>query len=325
VTSPKPELPIAIDSTMLTTFRACHQKFYDEFVLGLRPGRTSIHLHAGGAIAAGIEEVRRRVYNEKLPVEKALQHGYVAFATYWGDYQAPEDSYKTFFNCFRSICSYFERWDPYNDHIRPYNFGRGGTFEFSFAMPTKVLHPSGQPFLFCGRIDMLGEYLGKPCILDEKTMKSMSSSFAFQWAMRGQFIGYCKAVTQALNIKVDTAVIRGTALLKEEIKHIEAIQQYPDHLIARWERELDATLRQIVECWQTEHWDYNFGDTCTAWGQCPYTILCTARDPTPWYSDFTVRRWNPVLRDPTTDHEGDKPLVTVLLGDENEIRETKTG
>lgn len=315
MTSPHPELPIAIDSTMLTTFRACPRKFYHEFVLGLRPTRTSIHLHAGGAIAAAVEEVRRQVYNHGQPVEVALRRAYVTFANYWGDYDAPEDSYKTFFNCFRSVCSYFDHWDPSTDHIQPLNLGRGGTFEFSFAMPTEVQHPSGVPFLFAGRIDLLGKYIGKPCVVDEKTMKSMASSFAFQWSMRGQFIGYCKATSEALNIKVDTAVVRGTALLKGEIKHIEAIQQYPQHLIDRWSNELTGTLKAIRTCWDTENWPYNFGDTCTSWGSCPYTILCTARDPAPWYSDFTVRRWNPVLRNPaaTGDRDMDKPLSVTMI------------
>ena len=130
------ELPLHIDSTMLTCFRACPRKFYYEFVLGLRPARTSIHLHAGGAIATAIETVRKKVYNEKLPTTLALRAAYLNFKDFWGDFQVPEDSHKTFFNCFRSVVSYFEHWSPQTDPIQPYDFGQGGTFEFSFALTT---------------------------------------------------------------------------------------------------------------------------------------------------------------------------------------------
>lgn len=309
-----PELPITIDSTMLTLFRACPRKFYWEFILGLRPTHTSIHLHAGGAIASAVETVRKGVYNEGLSVNKSLQKAYLDFKTYWGDYEAPADSYKSFFNCFRSVVSYFEFWDPITDPIQPFDFGHGGTFEFSFALPTRVLHPSGQPFLFAGRADMLAKYLGKPCIVDEKTSKSHSSSFAYKWGMRGQFLGYCKAIRDTLGIKVDTAVIRGTALLKTEIKHQQAIQTYADFLIDRWSEELDRTLLDIRRCWETETWPYNFGDSCDAWGECPFKIMCTARDQEVWMKDYTVRRWNPLMRNPIDSRqleiEMNRPIFT---------------
>ena len=47
-----PILPGYIDATMTTCFRSCPRKFYDEFVLGLRPPGLSIDLHAGGADGA---------------------------------------------------------------------------------------------------------------------------------------------------------------------------------------------------------------------------------------------------------------------------------
>lgn len=292
------ELPIFIDSTMLTCFRACPRKFYYEFVLGLRPARTSIHLHAGGAIASAIERVRIGVFNEKLPLPRALARAYKDFALFWGDFQAPEDSNKTFFNCFRSVVSYFEFWSPATDAIQPFDFGDGGTFEFSFALPTRILHPSGQPFIFSGRADMLGKYLGKPVVVDEKTSKSQSSSFAFKWGMRGQFLGYLHAIRETLGIKVDTAVVRGTALLKTEIKHQQAIQTYQDFLVERWKEELDRTLLAIRDCWEKEYWPYNFGDSCEAYGECPFKTVCTARDQEVWFNDYVVRRWNPLLRNP---------------------------
>lgn len=309
------ELPQTIDSTMLTTFRACPRKFYYEFVLGLRPARTSIHLHAGGAIASAIERVRKGVYNEGLTTNRALQLAFADFKEFWGeDFPVPEDSHKTFFNCFRSVVSYFEFWDPKTDPIQPFDFGHGGTFEFSFALPTRVLHPSGQPFLFAGRADMLGKYLGKPCIVDEKTSKSQSSSFAFKWGMRGQFLGYIKAIRDTLGLKVDTAVIRGTALLKTEIKHQQAIQTYADFLIERWSEELERTLLAIRHCWETETWPYNFGDSCDAYGECPFKIVCTARDQEVWLKDYVVRRWNPLLRNPIDnrrlDLEMSRPILT---------------
>ena len=57
-----PELPLHIDSTMMSCARSCLQKFFREFVEGYRPAGISIDLHAGGCFASALEETYKQVF-----------------------------------------------------------------------------------------------------------------------------------------------------------------------------------------------------------------------------------------------------------------------
>jgi hypothetical protein len=310
----KPELPIHIDSTMLTHFRSCPRRFFNEFCLGLRTSDVSIHLHAGGCFAHAIENTRRNFYDEGLSPDLALARAFPDFVSEWGDYETDEREKKNFFNVWRGVCSYFENWPLDTDHIKPYK-GRNdiSTYEYSFAIPLPIDHPSGVPFIFCGRIDLLGEYLGKPVCVDEKTSSSLGASFADKWRMRGQFLGYCWALKQ-IGLEVDTAVIRGTSFAVNDIKHLEVIQPYSRKLIDRWYDETLRTLEEIVNSWNRNHYRLDFGDACTAFNRpCDFTILCTAPDrEETWYPDFKVRKWNPLMKNPLDPRKEETPLSELV-------------
>jgi hypothetical protein len=52
--------PEVIDNSIRSQFVACEGKFYRGFVENLSPVGTSVHLHAGGAFAHGIEATPTR-------------------------------------------------------------------------------------------------------------------------------------------------------------------------------------------------------------------------------------------------------------------------
>lgn len=302
------DLPILIDSTMLTCFRACPRKFYWEFVLGLRPKAMSIHLHAGGAFAYGMEQARRAHYVHGLDQEGATLAGVAAFIGYWRNEEAPEGSPKTFFNTLNAFVSYLDSHPFFLDHIQPL---LEGSFEYSFSIPTQTLHPSRSPFLFGGKIDLLGKYRGVPAVVDEKTTTALGSTYASKWQMRGQFLGYCWATREGLGIKCSDAVVRATAIRKTGCDHLEVFQPYSEHLIERWYEQLELTLERIVDCARRESWPYDFGDSCASYGVCPYTLLCTSKSgrESQWFTDYDVRHWNPVLKNPVGEEELEEKMV----------------
>ena len=157
---------------------------------------------------------------------------------------------------------------------------------------------------------MLGEYLSQPVSVDEKTSASLGSGFAEKWKMRGQFLGYSWALRQA-GIDVQTAVVRGTQFLVNDIKHLEVIQPYSPALISEWYDEMLYTLEAIKAMWIASHFHKNFGDACTAFNRpCEYTLLCTApgREKT-WYPTYKVRKWNPLLRNPIDPRMTETPVM----------------
>src|SRR5207244_11421185 len=93
----KAVFPSVIDSTILLS-RACPTKFVYQFCMGLSTIEKSIHLHAGGAFAHGVEAVRKSFYLTKMPLGLALIDGWSPFLNYWCELKAQAGSYKDFYN-----------------------------------------------------------------------------------------------------------------------------------------------------------------------------------------------------------------------------------
>src|SRR5574343_1048695 len=104
-----PRFPEVLDSTMLSDFRACPRQFYYGYIRRLR-GKPSIHLHAGGAYAAGLEAARTHYLLNK-DAEAAMLHGFAALAKTYGTVEPPPGyEYKGFEQLSRAFIKYFDRW-----------------------------------------------------------------------------------------------------------------------------------------------------------------------------------------------------------------------
>lgn len=295
----KPQFPVFIDSTMLTTFRSCRMKFYYNFIRHLRPPGKSIHLVAGGAFAAGVDAARRVAYTTpNCDYSTMLEAAAQAFLAEWGDYIAPEGHAKSLHNTFYALERYLHEHPPLTDSIQPVTKSDNTpAVEFSFAIPLDIKHPAtGDPIVFCGRFDMLGMWNDLFTIVDEKTTSALGPTWLDQWKLRGQFLGYCWACQQ-LGYPVRQVAIRGIGILKTDIKFLTALELYPQYLIDRWVVEAHRTIEEMIHCFQNNYWTHNFGDACSSYGGCTYKELCIAADPEQWVSNFEVRVWNPVLRE----------------------------
>jgi len=301
-----PILPQHVDATMISCFRSCPRKLYNEFLLGLRPEGLSIDLHAGGAFAHCLEVVRKEVFVNQRSLADALVRASAAFEIYWGDFQIPETktTNKRPDRVWAAVEKYFEQYPPHTDHIQPYFVNGKPTFEFTFAIPLAdpdfPVHPiSGDPFLYTGRFDMMGEYLGNPVICDDKTSGTGHySGWSEKWDLRSQFIGYTWACQQ-LGINATDVVVRGVGIQMKQIALAEAIKPYSDALRAKWLEQLRRDLWRIVEMWNEGYFDYNLAESCTQYGNCVFTTACQSADPEPWLKTFDVRRWDPTAIDPT--------------------------
>jgi len=309
------ELPVFIDSTMTVCYRGCGQKFFKEFVLGRRPAGLSIDLHAGACFATALEAIRKAIHRDKKPFHEALILGHAAFAQAWGQFEIPphKNTAKTFDRMWEAVEDYFKTYSPLTDHVQPYIAANGEpTLEYTFAIPLEPtthwgpdsvkdyfpLHPSGQPFIYCGRFDMLGAMNARPIPVDEKTSgRSADVNWAETWNLRNQFMGYVWALQQC-GLDVDSLLVRGTSILKTKIGQAEAIKTYSKGLLARWHEQLRRDLWRIRRSWDESYWDYNFGDTCTQYGLCSFMASCQSEQPLLWLQDLEVRTWNPLQKNP---------------------------
>lgn len=322
------DLPLYLDSTMRSCFVSCGHKFFREFVEGYRPPGISIDLHAGACFASALEETYKQVHLHSRPLNDALAIAHARFMMEWGDVEVPEwkKTAKTKDRVWEAIYGdgtpkgpgYFEVYPPLTDDVQPY-FDKGGkpTFEYTFAIPLEPtckypqsdaeiryegpkfpLHPSGTPFLYTGRFDQLGTYFGRPVWKDDKTTGgSITSSWGDQWDLRSQFIGYTWALQQC-GIDCEGGIVRGVGIQKTQIVHIEAYKPYSKDLIAKWYDQLRRDLWRIRRSYDERYWDFNLAESCSSYGGCAFTRVCQSTRPEDWLSEFIVRKWNPLDKNP---------------------------
>lgn len=295
---PNRPFPIAIDSTILGTFRSCPIKMYRSYMEHWKPQTESVHLIAGGAFAQGIEEARRAYYEQNLSSEDSVAIGLEALIQRYGDFECPPDSAKSLERTAGALEFYFANYPLGADGANPITFGDGRRgIEFSFAQPLPINHPiTGDPLLYTGRADMIAEFAGGVYIFDEKTTSSLGASWSRQWEMRSQFTGYSWAAREA-GIPVAGTIIRGVSILKTKFDTQQAITYRSDYEIDRW---LDQTCRDVermIQSWKTDIWDYNLDHACSEYGGCGFTQVCKSPDPKAWLElYFTPRVWDPLAR-----------------------------
>lgn len=303
------DLPIVLDSTLITSFRSCPQKFFLAHMQHLRGGEESLPLLAGGTFAAGLEAYRWKAYTTHFTPSVALEFALEAMTIRWGDYEVtdPRET-RTFDKVVGALYEYFKRWPVHEDPIRPMLQGEreDPTFEFSFAVeldPARgfPLHPSGSPFLYSGRFDLMGSLSGLPVIEDDKTTKALGPTWADQWNMRHQFMGYIWALKQ-LGYPARHVVVRGIGL-KTKIEIVETPPIHiPDHMLDKFEEALKSTVRDMisasvcVEMGDT-HFPRNFGDACMSYFRpCTYTSLCSAtpQNELGFMKTMNREKWDPL-------------------------------
>jgi len=302
----------------MACFDSCEKKFHNEYIHGLTRSAKSPDLHAGGVFASAIEAAGRALWIDGADLDTALQAATRKAIKEWGYYDPPEGHVKSFLNMMGALYSYFEEYPPHSDPIKPYM--RGATdgeepaIEYTFALPTDVPHPvSGDPILYCGRFDLLGVLQSKLFIVDEKTTKNFSYNWAYQWGMRGQFLGYCWACQQH-GLPVSDALIRGVAIQKTQYKHMQAIVGYQQWQIDRWHENMIKRLHRMATSFALDDWEYSYGDGCSSYSGCQFTDLCTSPRPENWLGDYEERRWNPLAKDPAlvVDSEEEVALTSRL-------------
>ncbi len=232
----RPPLPDVIDSTMLADFISCPTKYYYAFMRKLGPVYPSVDLVCGGAYAKGLETIRKGFYGpDKASQTEALKAGMMDALLEYGDLEPPEEKeQKSADRVCTALASYLDRYPLATDHLQPYMNKDGlPTVEFTFSMPTEIKHPTtGNPIIYAGRFDMVGVYQSQLWVVDDKTTSQLGPTWARQWQLRGQFIGYTRACRE-FKLPVVGACVRGTSFLKKSHGHEEVFVIVPEWMIAQ--------------------------------------------------------------------------------------------
>jgi PD-(D/E)XK nuclease superfamily len=293
--------PDIIDSSMLAQFKACPELFNKTHILNYKPKEVSVHLHAGASFARGLEAARRAFYEQDLPAEDAIAVGLAALLRAYGDFPCPPDSAKSAERMAGAFEFYWENYGLNHTDAYPILLSGGKrAVEFSFAHPLPIDNPvTGQPLIYCGRMDAIINYGGSTLICDEKTTTSLGPTWSRQWDLRSQFLGYSWGCREA-GVKVDGAVVRGVSILKTKYETQQAVIMHAEWQLARWYEELLEWIGAIIDCWRVNRWRHNFDHACSDFGGCAFRTACLSLDETPWLDTYFERRiWNPLLRTET--------------------------
>jgi hypothetical protein len=285
---------------MRATFVECPQKFYWSFVRKLGPKEGSPDLMAGGAFAKGLEVARRAFYLEGNDKFRALELGVLAAIEYWGDYDCPPHKQnKSLDRVIEGLAYYQQVWPFDTDYLKPHRWEGGSGIEFTFSLPMELAHPeTGDPLIYAGRCDLIGEYNGQLWVVDEKTTSQLGSTWADKWNLRSQFTGYCKAA-RSFGLPVAGAIVRGISFLKNSFGNAQAITSRPEWFIDRWWEQLHYDAERMIHSWERGYWDFNLDEACTGYGGCHFSRLCLTPDPEPWIDgNYSPRNWNPLDKEP---------------------------
>lgn len=323
--------PEIFDSSIIASRKACAEQFRLQYIQHWKPKASSVHLHAGGAFAKGLEVARKAFYTgeiigyvpastdpdrphqggwcsiqrEPQDAETAIALGLQALLAYYGDYECPSDSAKSAERMAGAFEFYFDNYPLSHEDGCPIIIPGGQrAIEFSFAHPLPILHPvTGNPLLYVGRMDAIIQYAGGSYICDEKTTTQLGASWPRQWDLRSQFSGYAWGCRQA-GIEVEGAIVRGVSILKTKYDTAQSINYRPQWQIDRWYGELLEWIEDILQDWKRlgpeRFWRHNLDHSCAEYGGCQFREACLSEDKVPWLeTSFERRVWNPLLRTET--------------------------
>lgn len=297
----RPPFPEVIDNSMRSTFATCPRKMMLSYIEHWKPKSTSIHLHAGGAFAHGIEVARKAFYVHGLDAATSVALGWEALVARYSTEYFSEDEVKSMERMAGALNYYFDTWPLGDDFLEPYLTPDGQrTIEFSFTVPLPIDHPeTGQPVLYYGRFDMVGQHKNNDLyVVDEKTASQLGNSWVEQWKLDAQFTGYCWGARQ-FGLPVVGAIVRGISILKTSYGHAQSIQQRPAWMIDMWLEQVVRDIRRMIDMWKEGYWDYSFGPGCKMYGKCLFTDVCSSNNPERWLeADFEQRAYRPWEQQP---------------------------
>lgn len=290
--------PRVFDSSMLATFKACPQLFRKIYIEQWKSKNEKVDLHAGKAFAVGIEAARRAYYEEEVDPATAGALGLAALSSAYGAFECPPDNPKSLPRMLSALSFYLDNY-PFNHQTGFPIILPGGkrAIEVSFAHPLPLDNPvTGEPLFYVGRGDMICNYAGANYVEDDKTAKQLGPSWAGQWGLRSQFLGYTWGFRNN-GFSVAGTLVRGVSILKTKHETQEAICNFSDYEVGRWYTELLGWLEDIILCWKTRRWKYNFDSSCASYGGCGFKEVCKSENEDPWLAQWFERRlWNPVTR-----------------------------
>ena len=317
--------PKTLDNTTLSAAAKCPRQAYYRHFLHLQKGGVSIHLHAGKAYAAALEDYRIAYYDPDSPTHGDLWDSLVVGARrllkdYGWDEEREADEYwanspKSASRLLQTFIAHVIEYPPQTDPVQPLVIDGKPAIERSFTLEMDFNHPDADPaldlpILFHGRFDMLVEFAGQAFVFDDKTTSALGPRWRNQWDMRSQFTGYVMGA-QTFNLPIAGAIVRGHCIQKTDVKFEQAISYRKPNQVDQWYDDAHAIAHTLIQYYERgKELDTGglshraafpqlgtFNGGCEDFGGCAFKELCEAKNPERWLSNYTIHEWDPMEPD----------------------------
>lgn len=314
MTEPSPFLPgtkiqFAWDSTSLGWLKECPRKYQYSMIEQWRQKGGSVHLDFGGWYHSGLE-LYDRLRAEGRSHDEA-QDEMVGQAMVWTWVEATETQpakawsadhpQKTRETLVRSLIWYTDHFKE--DPAKTVILANGKpAVELSFKLELDIGPPAmvghGQPYVLCGHMDRVVEYIDGTYVMDRKTtMTTVSSNYFNQFSPDNQMSLYSFAGRIIYNLPIKGVIIDAAQIAV-------GFTRFSRGFTHRTEAQLDEWLQDsyrwfaLAETYATANfWPMN-DKSCHDYGGCPFRKVCN-KDPSVrdkfLESDFYKKEWNPLV------------------------------
>ena len=292
---PGTQIQYAWDSTSLGWLKECPQKYYYSMIEGWRTKSDSVHLDFGIWYHRGLE-IYDRLRAEGLLHEEAMTE-MVGEAMMWSKDWKPDHPAKNRETLIRSLIWYVEHFK--DDPAKTLILANGEpAVELSFKMELESGPVLGQPYILCGHMDRIAEYLDGTYIFDRKTSSSVTGSYYFdQFNPDNQMSLYTFAGKIIYQLPIKGVVIDAAQIAVGFTRFSRGFTHRTESQLDEWLKDSVQWFRLAEHYARENYWPKN-DKSCHKYGGCQSRKFCSkppeARD-TFLRPDFYKLTWTPPI------------------------------
>lgn len=307
IAAQKPHETLIVDATMISTFRACEEKF------NKRHEQYLVSKGNNGAIGSGLAfheagAAFRQALQKKLTPQEAFNVGLFKLRESYPKFMPIEfingpipDERRSLPNLERI----FEAWCVYElkqgfEYL--YIEQSGGISLGSIERHDRVID-----VIYSIIIDAVVRMQGVVFVDDIKTTTmNITQAYKDSFRLSQQIMGYTIAAAELLNTPIYGGLISVVWFQKEaksgkgkpvdEYFHTVPVTFTPDQL-SEWHDNTLLTVNRILDAKETGQWQLDLGDSCKAYNGCTYKTICSASPkirPGVIKMDFERATWTPL-------------------------------
>jgi len=291
--------PLTISQSVLADVYRCEVYFFRNWCQHLVGTGKNVDLIAGGLMASACEITRKAAYNDKKPLDEAIELGYnfILESESTGDVLKSNDRLAFLFK------KYFQKY-PVDKSWTPIALV-DGTFsiEYYFEFDLGIPHPDipERNICYSGKLDLLAEKRlpgGRVinALIDEKTTKNVKRVEGSKvidlakeekaYLSSGQLIGYAWAAKQ-LGINIETTFIRRIPISLTYEPAFQLEIPINDFMIEAWSKSTINKIAELVERYKYykktgdlfSSFTPVYSDGCNAYNRsCKFKVGCTDKD-----------------------------------------------